>query len=140
MTGDLTNQMNCALSIPMKTITKLNNINSPVPPCIWRGGTQKTEPPAGHLTLTREDEFAMRKRYQAILKKCFYNDLIQTRTALGLTQSQMAERLAMSDRAYIDLDHGKTACGGVTLIVYLCSLCLDPPGFLWRFWIEARSI
>ena len=52
----------------------------------------------------------MRKRQREILKAYFYTQLITTRAALKLTQSQMAEKLSMDDRSYIDLDHGKTCC------------------------------
>ena len=83
--------------------------------------------------LTKEDEFAVRKNYQKILKRCFYDDLVQTRAILGLTQSQMAARLVMDDRSYIDLDHGKTLCSSLTLALYLSDACLDPMRFLWNF-------
>lgn len=79
------------------------------------------------------DKFAVRKMYQNILKKCFHDDLVQTRATLGLTQSQMAARLVMDDRSYIDLDHGKTLCGGLTLALHLSDTCIDPLRFLWNF-------
>ena len=61
----------------------------------------------------------MRKTYRNILKHYFYVNLVYTRTAKGLTQSEMAEKLAMDDRSYIDLDHGKTCCSAVTLALFL---------------------
>lgn len=72
----------------------------------------------------------MRKTYKLILKCIFYENLIHTRTRLGLTQSQMAEKLAMDDRSYIDLDHGKTCCSAVTLALFLVYVCEDVYGFV----------
>lgn len=72
----------------------------------------------------------MRKSCHKILKQCFYIHLIQTRTALGLTQAEMAEKLCMDDRSYVDLDHGKSCCSAVTLALFLIYVCQDVPGFL----------
>ena len=57
----------------------------------------------------------MRKQLREILKAYFYTQLIATRSEKRLTQSQMAERLAMEDRSYIDLDQGKTCFSTITL-------------------------
>ena len=72
----------------------------------------------------------MRKTYRSILKHCFHINLVHTRTTMGLTQAEMAERLSMDDRSYIDLDHGKTCCSAVTLALYLIYICEDVCGFL----------
>lgn len=72
----------------------------------------------------------MRKTYQVILKCVFCEKLTRDRSRLGLTQSQMAEKLAMDDRSYIDLDHGKTCCSAVTLALYLVYVCEDVFGFV----------
>lgn len=72
----------------------------------------------------------MRKTYRKILKSCFHRSLVRTRSALALTQSQMAEILAMDDRSYINLDHGKNCCSAVTLALFLIYCCRDPLGFL----------
>lgn len=72
----------------------------------------------------------MRKTYHKILKNCFHNRLLRTRVALELTQSQMAEKLAMDDRSYINLDHGKTCCSALTLVLFLIYCCRDPMDFL----------
>lgn len=72
----------------------------------------------------------MRKFYQNALKKCFHNRLFRTRVELGLTQAQMADRLMMDDRSYIDLDHGKSSCSAITLVLFLLYCCRDPLGFL----------
>ena len=72
----------------------------------------------------------MRKIYQEILKEQFYNHVIHTRDEKNMTQAEMAEKLAMADRSYIELDHGKFGCSAVTLALYLCYLCDDTQGFL----------
>lgn len=72
----------------------------------------------------------MRKTYRDILKHQFHARLIRVRTALGLTQAQMAEKLSMDDRSYIDLDHGKTCCSAVTLALFLIYVCDDVTEFL----------
>jgi len=72
----------------------------------------------------------MRKQYQKALKICFHSSLVRTRTALSFTQSQMAERLAMDDRSYSDLDRGRSSCGAITLALFLIYCCGDPLGFL----------
>ena len=72
----------------------------------------------------------MRKRQREILKAYFYSQLIATRSAKRLTQSQMAEELAMDDRSYIDLDHGKSCCSAITLARFLVFVCESPIQFL----------
>lgn len=72
----------------------------------------------------------MRKTYHTLLKHHFHSTLVRTRFNLGLTQSEMAERLAMDDRSFIDLDHGKTCCSAVTLVLFLIYVCEDVDGFL----------
>ena len=72
----------------------------------------------------------MRKTYRAALKQCFYQRLIITRAEMGITQSTMAERLAMDERSYIDLDHGKTCSSATTLALFLVYVCDDVYGFL----------
>lgn len=72
----------------------------------------------------------MRRIYRNILKKQFHLQLIHIRETNGLTQSQMAEKLSMDDRSYIDLDHGKTCCSAVTLALFLVYVCHDVQKFL----------
>ena len=72
----------------------------------------------------------MRKQYQQILKSCFHSSLVRTRKALACTQSQMAEKLAMDDRSYNDLDKGRSGCSAVTLALFLAYCCADPLGFI----------
>lgn len=72
----------------------------------------------------------MRKTYHMILKSCFRADLLRTRNALGFTQAQMAEKLAIDERSYSDLDRGKSCCSAITLCLYLIYLCQDTQAFL----------
>ena len=72
----------------------------------------------------------MRKTYYQILKTHFHKSLLHTRDSLGLTQSEMAEKLAMDDRSYNDLDHGKSCCSSVTPALYPAKVCDDPQAFL----------
>lgn len=36
----------------------------------------------------------------------------------------------MASRTYVDLDHGKTCCSGLTLALFLIYTCPDPMKFL----------
>lgn len=72
----------------------------------------------------------MRRIYRNALKHHFHIQLIHIRAVTGLTQSEMAEKLAMDERSYIDLDHGKTCCSAVTLALFLVYVCDDVQGFL----------
>ena len=38
--------------------------------------------------------------------------------------------MAMDERSYIDLDHGKTCCSAVTLVLFLIYVCEDVEKFL----------
>jgi DNA-binding XRE family transcriptional regulator len=72
----------------------------------------------------------MRKQYKNALKTVFHQNLFRTRTDLGITQEEMAYKLAMASRTYVDLDHGKTCCSAVTLALFLVYVCEDVHGFL----------
>lgn len=72
----------------------------------------------------------MRKIYRTALKRCFHRSLIRSRMTMDLTQAAMAERLAMDERSYVDLDHGKTCCSATTLALFLVYVCEDVYGFL----------
>lgn len=72
----------------------------------------------------------MRNHYKQILKTFFHRKLFYARDALGITQEEMADRLAMAARTYVDLDHGKTGCSALTLALFLIYICEDPLAFL----------
>ncbi len=72
----------------------------------------------------------MRQRYTVILKQQFHTHLLRTRNTLGITQEEMAFRLAMASRTYIELDHGKSCCSALTFALFLVYICPDPYAFL----------
>lgn len=75
-------------------------------------------------------ETKMRRIYHNVLKHQFYIRLVHIRTVKGITQAEMAEKLSMDDRSYIDLDHGKSCCSAVTLALFLVYVCDDVLGFV----------
>ena len=68
--------------------------------------------------------YYMREVYITIFKQYFRSYLLQTRSALGLTQTQMSEKLNISERAYASLESGHSCCSTITLILFLL-LCTD---------------
>lgn len=68
----------------------------------------------------------MRSVNRNTLKRWFRAELMRYRHLEHTTQLEMSERLAMDERSYIDLEHGKTCCSAVTLALYL-TLCCDNP-------------
>ena len=72
----------------------------------------------------------MRKQYTKILKTFFHQELFQRLVDMEITQEEMAHRLSMASRTYVDLDHGKTCCSAVTLSLFLIYICTDPLEFL----------
>lgn len=72
----------------------------------------------------------MRKQYEEVLKSFFHEKLFYRRVELGISQEEMAHRLAMGSRSYVDLDHGKSSCSGLTLARFLIYVCEDPLTFL----------
>ena len=72
----------------------------------------------------------MRNHYTKVLKSFFHQKLFRSRVDLGITQEEMAYKLSMSSRTYVDLDHGKTGCSALTLALFLIYVCTDTLGFL----------
>ena len=72
----------------------------------------------------------MRKSYQRLIREYFCRTIFEYRMQEDLTQLQMAERLCMDERSYIDLEHGKNGCSVVTLVLYLIFECPDSDAFL----------
>lgn len=72
----------------------------------------------------------MRKEYHTILKRYFCNKLVQIRISEDITQEKMARALLMDERSYIDLEHGKSGCSAVTLVLFLIYVCNDVPAFI----------
>lgn len=72
----------------------------------------------------------MRRHYEKILKVFFHERLFRRRGDLGITQEEMADKLAMANRTYVDLDHGRSCCSALTLALFLIYICDDPLLFL----------
>lgn len=72
----------------------------------------------------------MRKQYTGILKGFFCRKVKGGRAALKISQEEMAARLQMAGRTYIDLEQGKHCCSALTLVLYLIYVCNDPLAFL----------
>lgn len=72
----------------------------------------------------------MRKTYQRLIREYFCRTIFEYRIHEDLTQLQMAERLCMDERSYVDLEHGKNGCSVVTLVLYLVFECPDSDAFL----------
>jgi len=72
----------------------------------------------------------MRERYKQALKAFFRHQIFYTRVEmLEITQEEMAHRMSLSSRSYVDLEHGKTSCSAVTLAMFLVYVCNDPIKF-----------
>lgn len=71
----------------------------------------------------------MRKHYTKVLKTFLRSKLLNSRAELGISQEDMADRLSMSGRSYVDLEHGETGGGAVTLALFLVYFCEDPVQF-----------
>lgn len=64
----------------------------------------------------------MRRQYKQRLQRFLAEQLMRFRTEQNLSQEMMAEKLAISPRAYIDLEHGKYACSMMTCLLFLLGL------------------
>ncbi len=71
----------------------------------------------------------MRNTYHRLIREYFCRIIFEYRIQENLTQLQMAERLCMDERSYIDLEHGKNGCSMVTLVLYLVFECRDLEAF-----------
>lgn len=65
----------------------------------------------------------LRKELNEKLKTYFNQHLVKARADNGNTQAQMARILAMDTRSYIDLEHGKSNCSALTLVLFLLNIC-----------------
>ena len=72
----------------------------------------------------------MSKPYVGILKVFFYRKGGTTRTELAINREEMASRLLMAARTYIDLEQTKNCCSALTLALYLIYVRNDPLAFL----------
>ena len=72
----------------------------------------------------------MRDQLTMVFKAFFREKVIDARKKFGLSQEKMASKLEMACRSYVDLEHGKTCCGALTLILFLQNYCDAPDCFL----------
>ncbi len=72
----------------------------------------------------------MRTVYVEVLKTEFRNHVMIRREELNLSQAKMSELLEISERAYSDIESGKSCCSALTLALYLIYCCDDVQGFI----------
>lgn len=72
----------------------------------------------------------MRRHLYAATKAYIRAELLRARNILNLTQEEMACRMEMSTRAYVALEGGKSCCGLLTFLFFLCRCCPDTQAFL----------
>ena len=72
----------------------------------------------------------MREDYQRILKSTFHKYLLQASSKPHMTHARMANMLAMGERSYVELDHGNSCCGALTLVRFQLYCCEDLEAFL----------
>ena len=68
--------------------------------------------------------------YRILIGKYFCQTVFTYRIQQDMTQVEMAERLCMDERSYIDLEHGKNGCSVVTLMLFLMYECSAVDDFL----------
>lgn len=61
----------------------------------------------------------MRNEMEAMIKTEFRSLALKTRARFDITQEQMAERLAMGIRSYVDIESGVCMCGTLTALLLL---------------------
>ena len=72
----------------------------------------------------------LRNTYRILIGKYFCQTVFSYRLQQDMTQVEMAERLCMDERSYIDLEHGKNGCSVVTLMLFLMYECSAVDDFL----------
>lgn len=72
----------------------------------------------------------MKELYISGLKQLLSAQLIQYRRTHGLSQAQLAERLGIEPRSYIELEHGKSLCSTPVFLRFLLLCGDDPAGLL----------
>ena len=80
--------------------------------------------------LTTKEKISARTYYTSIFKTFFHEKLFRRRVESDITQEEMAGRLVMASRTYVDLDPGKTGCSALTLALFLIYICADAKIFL----------
>ena len=74
----------------------------------------------------KEKVILLNIREKDVLREMMREQFLQTRGRLRLTQSEMAERLGISERSYSALDRGEYLCGTMTLLRFMIYCHNDP--------------
>ena len=82
----------------------------------------------------------MRNHYKQVLKVYFHDKVFRAGVELNISQEEMAHRLGLSCRSYVDLDHGESCCSAVRLAVFLVFICKDPGLFLEELWYAFEAV
>lgn len=64
----------------------------------------------------------MRQQDKHLMQDFLSDRIRRFRVEQHLTQEKMAELLRVSPRSYADLEHGKYACSGLTVLMFLVQL------------------
>lgn len=64
----------------------------------------------------------LRKQYIVFLRRFFSREVGKFRAQSHLTQEKLSEQLCMAPRSYASLEHGKSGCSGLTLMLFLLLL------------------
>ncbi len=72
----------------------------------------------------------MKKRYLDSFKEIYAKNLMQERDNSNLTLQQMASKLHIDPRSYIEIDHGRSTGSALTLAMFLIYCCSDVNSFL----------
>ena len=73
----------------------------------------------------------MKNLYKQALIKTIQASFKETRKEiLHISQDEMSEKLLLSCRSYIELEHGKSICNSLSLVLYLIYYCPDTVAFL----------
>lgn len=67
----------------------------------------------------------MRKTAHIVIKEHLCKQISETRVKNKWTKKKMAEKLAMDDRSYADIEKGLSLCSAVTLIIYIIYVLED---------------
>lgn len=59
------------------------------------------------------------------VKDCLSKCMLKTRNEMNLSQMAFAEKLHIDRRSYLDLEHGKSLCCSMTLLIFLAYYCKD---------------
>lgn len=64
----------------------------------------------------------LRQTYKSLLRSALSEQMRRFRSQRRLTQEQMAERLCVAPRSYVDLEHEKYTCSALTVFLFLILL------------------